>query len=127
MNYLVQGNCPPEPAGYYDEQQRRPLVIYHNPCLDGFTAAWACWLKYPDAEFVPSVHGQAPPDCTGRKVYLLDFSYKRPVLETMSLVAEKIIILDHHKTAQADLHDFGFGSNISSVFDMEKSGARLAW
>ena len=49
----------------------RPLVIYHSPCFDGFTAAWAVWLHYPNAEFVPGVYGQAPPECSGRDVILV--------------------------------------------------------
>jgi oligoribonuclease NrnB/cAMP/cGMP phosphodiesterase (DHH superfamily) len=114
----------------------KPIVIYHSPCLDGFTAAWACWLKHPDAEFVPGVYGQAPPKVKGREVYLLDFSYKRPVLLEMAQEARRIVILDHHKTAQAELAgllastsaDPYFGRfNLDGVFDMDKSGARLAW
>ena len=103
-----------------------PLVVYHSPCLDGFTAAWAAWRVMPNAEFVPGVYGQAPPNCTGRDVYLLDFSYKRPVMEKIYHVANSITVLDHHKSAQADLEGFA-GSDVRVVFDMEKSGARLAW
>ena len=111
-----------------------PLCIYHGNCLDGFTAAWAMWLKYPDAEFVPGVYGQEPPDVTGRTVFLLDFSYKRPVLVQMMRQARSITIIDHHKTAEADLcnldgvsmDDADF-SDVNCIFDMTKSGARLAW
>lgn len=110
----------------------RPLVVYHSPCLDGFTAAWAMWLKYPDAEFVPGVYGQEPPDCTDRKVYLLDFSYKLPVMQKIIEQAEHVIVLDHHKTAQAIIEPLFTGESdidltCGGVFDMEKSGARLAW
>jgi oligoribonuclease NrnB/cAMP/cGMP phosphodiesterase (DHH superfamily) len=110
-----------------------PLVIYHSPCLDGFTAAWACWLACPDAEFVPGVHGQAPPDCAGRDVYLLDFSYKRAVLKSMARAAKSVTILDHHKTAEAELANLWDADgpdtymNTVAIFDMGKSGARLAW
>lgn len=108
-----------------------PLVIYHSPCLDGFTAAWVMWLKYPNAEFVPGVYGQAPPDCTGRKVYLLDFSYKLPVMKEIIKQALIVIVLDHHKTAEADLKSLFGGPDQEAVcggtFDMNKSGARLAW
>lgn len=95
--------------------------------MDGFTAAWACWLKHPDWEFYPGVHGEAPPDVTGRTVYLLDFSYKRPVLVEMAKQAKFITIIDHHKTAEADLCDLEEHENIQTVFDMNKSGARLTW
>lgn len=122
--------------------RQRPLVIYHSPCLDGFTAAWAMWLKYPDAEFVPGVYGQDPPDCAGREVYLLDFSYKHDVmmqmLNSMGQRADgsdcALTILDHHKSAQSDLKPFFDGSysdefagRLRGKFDMNHSGARLAW
>jgi oligoribonuclease NrnB/cAMP/cGMP phosphodiesterase (DHH superfamily) len=106
----------------------KPLVIYHSNCQDGFTAAWAVWLSHPDWEFYPGVHGEPPPDVTGRVVYMVDFSYKRPVLLEIAEHAESITILDHHKTAAADLDGIEFCSNkIEVKFDMDKSGARLAW
>lgn len=115
--------------GSQTHQSKPPLVIFHSPCLDGFTAAWACWLKHPDAEFVPGVHGQDPPDVADREVCLLDFSYKRPVLREMVQKARSITVLDHHKTAEADLGDLldDAQSGLVGKFDMKKSGARLAW
>jgi len=105
----------------------KPLVIYHSPCQDGFVAAWAVWKKHPDWDFYPAKYdGKIPePDVTGREVFLVDFSYKRPKLLEMAAKAEGITVLDHHKTAQADLIDLP--ENIAVFFNMEKSGARLAW
>jgi oligoribonuclease NrnB/cAMP/cGMP phosphodiesterase (DHH superfamily) len=40
----------------------------------------------------------------------------------MRAAAKSLTILDHHKTAHEALHDFQ-----GAVFDMKKSGARLAW
>lgn len=105
----------------------RPLVIYHAPCLDGFTAAWAMWLKYPHAEFVPGIYGQEPPACKDRHVYLLDFSYKPLVLEAMLRSASKITIIDHHKTAETALAPYFDAGTINGKFDMNQSGAMLAW
>lgn len=101
------------------------LVIYHGNCQDGFTAAWACWTANPDWEYYPAKHGDAPPDVEGRMVYMLDFSYKRPVILEMAAKADFIKIIDHHKTAEADLVDLP--NNVSVTFDMKKSGAMLAW
>ncbi len=104
----------------------KPLVIYHGNCMDGFTAAWVIWCKHKDWDFYPAKHGDPPPDPTGREViYMVDFSYKRPVILEMATPDRSIFILDHHKTAQADLVDLP--SNVSVTFDMDKSGARLAW
>jgi hypothetical protein len=107
----------------------KPLVIYHYPCLDGCTAAWAVWKAHPDWEFYQGKHGDAPPDVTGRDVYMVDFSYKRPILLVMADWANSITILDHHKTAQEDLKDLAkeTRTRIEVLFNMDKSGARLAW
>lgn len=102
-----------------------PLVIYHGNCIDGFTAAWIAWKAHPDWEFYPGKHGDSPPDVTGRIVYMVDFSYKRPILLEMAKQALYIHIIDHHKTAEADLKDLPF--NVNAKFDMEKSGAGLTW
>lgn len=123
------------------------LCIYHAPCQDGFTAAWAIWRRWPEIRFHPGVYGAAPPDeLGGLHVLLVDFSFKRPVLEALSRSAATVTVLDHHVSAQRDLEAFavlnpctadtidqlvaqtqpGLG-NIRAIFDMDKSGARLAW
>ncbi|HLO77393.1 MAG TPA: phosphohydrolase [Magnetospirillum sp.] len=95
-------------------------------------AAWAVWKALGDGvEFHPGVYGVPPPNVTGRDVILVDFSYKRPVMEAMCQSAASITGLDHHKTAAEELDGLGNGPNIAiPVFvciDMEKSGAVLAW
>jgi oligoribonuclease NrnB/cAMP/cGMP phosphodiesterase (DHH superfamily) len=106
----------------------KPLVIWHSPCMDGFTSAWAIWLKHPDWEFYPGVHGMPPPDVTNREVYMVDFSYKRPVLVEMAKAASIITIIDHHASAEKDLDGLcNELDNISTVFDMKHSGAYLTW
>jgi oligoribonuclease NrnB/cAMP/cGMP phosphodiesterase (DHH superfamily) len=80
----------------------KPLVIYHANCADGFTAAWAV-RQAMDAEFYPGVHGAPPPDVTDRVVILVDFSYPRTQLVEMAQAARSLLVLDHHKTAEADL------------------------
>jgi hypothetical protein len=104
----------------------QPLIIYHANCSDGFCAAYFFWLAYPGAEFLAMTHGQVPPDVTGREVYILDFSFKRDLLREMSDKASRVILLDHHKTAYEDLTGFAH-SNAEIIFDMKRSGGRLAW
>lgn len=101
----------------------RPLVVFHADCADGFCSAWLIW-RYHDkgAEFHPATYEAPPPDVTGRDVLILDFSYRRPVLERMHAEARSLIVLDHHKTAQAELVGLDY-----CTFDMELSGAQLTW
>ncbi len=109
----------------------KKLCIYHGNCADGFGAAWVVRLAHlaelgPEGvEFFPGVYQDPPPDVTGRDVILVDFSYKRPALIDMAQKAKSILILDHHKSAQADLVDLP--DNVQAIFDMDFSGAMLAW
>ena len=106
-----------------------PLVVYHSPCMDGFTAAWACWLKHPDWEFVPGVHGAVIPTekFEDRDVYFLDFSYKRPVMQKIVAAASLVYVFDHHVSAKDDLAPLYEIGSIVGRFDLNHSGAYLAW
>lgn len=127
---------------------RKTICIYHGNCADGFTAAWAVWKALGDkVQFVPGIYGQEPPSVVGADVIMVDFSYKRDVLINLAEVANSMLVLDHHKTAEADLDGLfavpfslstkekwqrrmagdTTGAKIAGVFDMEKSGAMLAW
>lgn len=100
----------------------KPLVIYHANCWDGFCAAWIADRALCGAECLPFHYGQEPPNVKDRKVYILDFSFKREVLLKMFDDAYDFVVLDHHKTAKEDLEGLGF-----CTFDLQKSGARLTW
>lgn len=101
----------------------KPLIIYHANCPDGFGAAWAFWKKYgKNAEYHAAVHGEAPPNVKDREVYIVDFSYSREITEEIAEASKKIIILDHHKTAQEALEGLPYFK-----YDVTHSGAYLAW
>jgi oligoribonuclease NrnB/cAMP/cGMP phosphodiesterase (DHH superfamily) len=113
----------------------RPLVIYHGNCADGFSAAWCFWRKYRDgADYLAGVYQQDPPDVSGRDVYLVDFSYKRQVVEKMLAEAHSVTLIDHHKTAIEDLQPLfmqdswtGEPKQLAHFVDLNRSGATLAW
>ena len=106
---------------------RRPIVIYHNNCTDGFTAAWVFhhhYRKLGGCDFHPGRYGDQPPDVSSRLVYLVDFSYPREVVAEMVKKAYKVVLLDHHKTAIDDLKGL---EGLDDQSDLERSGATLAW
>lgn len=127
----------------------KPLCIYHGNCADGFTAAWVVRRALGEnVDFHPGVYQQSPPNVVGRDVIMVDFSYKRQVLEEIITKADSVLVLDHHKTAQADLEwiqvPFGPGwdrhkQNVYqdicegvagkpyALFDMDRSGAQVTW
>ena len=119
------------------------ICIYHDNCDDGFAAAYAVWKRFGDAvKFIPCQYGNDAPDVTGKDVLMVDFSFKKDDMEALASKARRIIVLDHHKTAEAELSDFlsldsvgpfekryadRLQSGVGVHFDMEKSGCRLAW
>jgi len=115
----------------------KPLVIYHAHCADGFGAAFAAWLKFGDeAEYVPFKYNEGinQDKVLGRKVYILDFSFPKDLMECIFEDAKKVVWLDHHKTAfemwcktERDLYMSGAGQKDLIILDNSASGAMLAW
>ena len=99
------------------------MVLYHASCSDGMGAAYAAWkLLGNKAEYIPCYHGGVIPDVKGKRVAVVDFSFKNAVTKQMIKDAESYIVIDHHKTAVVELHDIS-----CCIFDMTKSGAMLSW
>lgn len=105
------------------------LTIYHKNCSDGLGAALAVryWLKNDngglgDARFMTAQYGDEAPDVTGLDVFVVDFSYPRETLLKMKAQAKSLIVIDHHKTAEAELKDLDF-----CTFDQSKAGCVLTW
>lgn len=132
----------------------KTLCIYHANCADGLGAAWAVHRALgDDVEFVAARHGEPAPTSTssrvqggiaGRDVLIVDFSYPLATLRAMAASADSVLVLDHHKTAQEDLHDLDapmtysewvkYGKvagnepeNLAAIFDLNRSGAGIAW
>jgi oligoribonuclease NrnB/cAMP/cGMP phosphodiesterase (DHH superfamily) len=104
--------------------------IYHKDCCDGFTAAWLVHVYSKDRadkiKFIPATHNmnweEIIPDITDKNVLIVDFSFKRGVLELMNCTAKSLLIIDHHKTAQKDLEGLEY-----AIFDMKECGASLLY
>jgi hypothetical protein len=106
--------------------QGNDMVIYHFPCSDGICSAWCFWRKNRAVKLIPAKHGDPPPNVKGKKVVIVDFSYKKDVILKMLCTAKHITILDHHESAEKELCDLKH-PNLTVIFDMKKSGAQLAW
>lgn len=105
------------------------LVIYHAQCLDGSGAALAAFRKLgTQAEYVGAKHGEEPPDAKGRDVFILDFAYLPEPMTQLCATAQQVTVVDHHISAQERLADWAEApANLQCHFNMEKSGAVLAW
>lgn len=111
------------------------VIIYHSPCPDGFTAAWIAkefFERDPTAhvEFIAGSYSngtQIVPNVFEKRVYMLDFSYPRRVMEDIAMQADEVIILDHHVSAQEDVMPLIESGMVQGIFDMNRSGAMIAW
>jgi oligoribonuclease NrnB/cAMP/cGMP phosphodiesterase (DHH superfamily) len=125
--------------------ENKLLCIYHGHCVDGFAAAWVVRHRFGETsvDFFAAQYGTAPPwEAVNRDIMIVDFSYPRDVLMELAAVNKKVLVLDHHKTAQEDLAGLpeplpmtnwirltpGKGEpRLHALFDMERSGAGLTW
>lgn len=99
------------------------FVIYHANCWDGFCSAWLMHqFSGMDLDYHAAQYGELPPNVRGRDVWVLDFSYPRQSMQVMAQEARNLVVLDHHKTAQAALEGLPY-----CTFDMGLSGAQLTW
>lgn len=128
-------------------QWKPDICIYHGNCLDGFGAAWAIWRKWPECDFRPGHYGRPLPleGVTGKNVLFVDFSASFIQIEALASAAASVVIIDHHKTAEAELAPYlatmsmnnvslelysreqGGAVQVVAYFEMERSGAPMAW
>ncbi len=110
--------------------ENKPVVIYHKGCADGVAAAWCFWKYFGDKmEYYPGVYQEPPPDIFNRDVYLVDFSYKRDIVDMICRYANNVVLLDHHKSALEDLDGLedkwdNFRNEDSHV---DEAGCSIAW
>ena len=138
-----------------EDEWKPDICVYHGGCDDGFGAAWAVHKKWGDSvRFVAGAYGgfEWPADIAGKNILFVDFSLKGDQMIQLSnggntgAVPRSIVVLDHHKTAEAELKDWSVAGltlaetptfvglnmqemheQIVALFDMDRSGARLAW
>ena len=101
-------------------------IISHADCNDGFGALYAAWKKFGDAPHIQYITRQyndpLPTIESGDVVYIFDMSFEEETLLDWHQKTTSLILFDHHKSAQEKLAHLPF-----CHFDMEHSGACLAW
>lgn len=124
-----------------------PLVIYHANCVDGYGAAFACWQEFHgDAEYLPMDYVKKDitltefrtlvPHLSGRKVFVVDFSFPKHVMQHIFATAAETVWIDHHKSAfemWIERYEPGMKytkskhPNVTILLDDRRSGAYLTW
>jgi oligoribonuclease NrnB/cAMP/cGMP phosphodiesterase (DHH superfamily) len=108
------------------ETNPRPLIIFHDSCMDGIASAWVAWRRYFDrADYVPMRYGQKPPCCQDRVVFVLDFCFSPEETIRIADEATRVLVFDHHKTAIDRFSDWRPRPDVELHFDLKHSGAQL--
>ena len=111
-------------------------LIFHAGCPDGFGAAWAARRTWgDDARYIPRSHDDDfdPERFEDELVVFADISLTNPLLRRLGEVAGELLVLDHHLTARDHFASDPSLENTLTAnghrvhFDLEQSGAMLAW
>jgi len=103
------------------------MVIYHDPCPDGFASAAIVSMAingHHDVNFIPSAYNEAIPDVKGKNVLICDFSFTYDIICKMINEAKSFMIIDHHKTSEQNLI---MVPDINKIFDMNHAASYLVW
>ena len=114
----------------------KKLCFYHAGCPDGFGAVWAVKGAWGESgHFIARGHDDRVRmgECENALVAFVDIAPAKDELQELAIVADQVVVLDHHVTARDRLAD-----DISLVneleaeghllhFDLGHSGAVLAW
>jgi hypothetical protein len=112
------------------------ICFYHAGCPDGFGAAWAIWKAWgAEGEYRARGHDDAlrPDELAGRLVVFADNAPSNASLRQLADSVEQLVVLDHHVSALERFHaDPELGPALAArghriQFDLEHSGAVLAW
>jgi len=115
------------------ETKQKTVCVYHGNCLDGFTAAWvlhSALNPFTDLTLVKGAYTEKldVDQFIDADVYFVDFSVKAPEMQAIAAVANKVVILDHHASAERELQIVAEKTgNVHIEFDMKRSGAMITW
>jgi len=115
------------------QKDKKILLLYHADCMDGYAAAWAAWKQFTNsARYQPVRHYTPMPDfADGTTLYIVDFCYPMDELVAAAQRAKKIVVLDHHISAQKDFEAYQQHStiphNLEINFVQNHSGCMIVW
>ncbi len=113
--------------------EKNIVVFYHADCMDGYASAWAMWKVFANKARYQAVRHDTPmPDFPiGAELYIVDFCYSMDELVSAAKKARKIVVLDHHISAQKDFESYQkqspIPSNLEVNFIQNHSGCMIVW
>lgn len=110
------------------------IIIFHTWCPDGVTGLWCAHHFAKDNKFkkLGIVAGGVPyGNFTDKKIIFIDVSPDINWLLKNLKVANKVTILDHHKSTFIELKEnekvLSIFNNLELILDIKRSGCQIAW
>lgn len=123
----------------------KTVVMYHSKCFDGTMAAAGAlhaihkgtlakdtkmiYISYPQATFDKFFGGNGHYiKAYGAEKYIfVDFCPPEDVVVELVRRGHQVVILDHHKTAEANVGHLKDLEGVEIIFDSSRSGASISW
>ena len=115
--------------------KKRTACLYHAD-LDGWGSAYSLWKALKATNellFIEVQYGQEPPYEALRefgpdRVYIVDFSYKAPVLKDFLNEFPETMVIDHHKSSLPEL-EAAFEERVYKTYthNTDFAGCVLTW
>ena len=107
------------------------IVCYHKNCPDGIGGLWVAnhYQEIPIHYPLPAGENPEIDHLHGKRILFVDVCPQVDFILSTIPIVQKMTILDHHKTSK-EMVDTIVQENIPNlevVFDMERSGATIAW
>lgn len=88
------------------QQEEFTVIVYHSGCPDGTTAAAIARRKNPSARLYAIRAGGSISDLENERIVMVDVSVSADNLSELEQKNPRILILDHHVTAERNLEHF---------------------
>ena len=113
-------------------------VLYHHPCIDGFTAAWIYHLrglKGKSTDFIGVNYGKdykhylpySPEEEKNITLILLDFCFPYEQMVKICDSYALVEVYDHHKSSKLILDKLSGRMNCRIHYDIAECGSSLTW
>lgn len=114
------------------ENKLYDYYIYHANCTDGLTSVGIAVQPQQSTDNRFETRAMAyqnkldTDELRGKRVCFLDFSIGKSAMLELLDVAEHVTVIDHHISVHKELSEI-VADNFNYVYDVNKSGAGLAW
>lgn len=130
------------PKAAWGTDPKKLVIVYHDNCMDGSSAAWTVMQKegveddHPDLALIPYAHYLAAKGddliraAVGpqSKVYFVDVAPKPAFLDELLLqnTASSVHVLDHHSTEVKAYKDYKKPEGSTTHLELDMDGSRLS-